>query len=177
MLRRCGPACRKTASPDFITWRAHSPSLEKVSVHARSAAFLISASEKECSLRRSKIMDTPFPPTFRQRIGTIDRMTRRRCHFPNASMCLNRSMCPFMIPVVNRVPLDVPFTSPLLRGWPRFAPRFWALTGDQEYPLPATNRLLLSIARRPLRLDFHDAFFSQCIVAKAAPLPVLRMLA
>src|ERR1019366_700395 len=66
--------------------------------------------------------------------------------------------------------------------WPRacpepvegFAPWFWALTWDQEYPLGAALGLPLPVPRRPLRLDFHNSFFSQRIMTETAPLPVCR---
>jgi hypothetical protein len=44
-------------------------------------------------------------------------------------------------------------------GWPRFTPRFWALTWDWRYPLRAAVRLSLPIPRSPRRLDFHHSFF------------------
>jgi len=52
-------------------------------------------------------------------------------------------------------------TYDLERGWwPRFAPRGWALTWDQEYPLRAALRWALPIPRRPLGLDFYHSLFS-----------------
>ena len=64
-----------------------------------------------------------------------------------------------------------------VRGWPRFAPRFWALTWAQEYSFRTPLRLPLPITRRPFGLDFDDSFFSQRVVTKTAPRPVLRTLA
>ena len=56
--------------------------------------------------------------------------------------------------------------------WPRFAPGFWVLTWDQQYPLRASLRLPFPIPRCPLGLNFHDCFFSHRIMTETAPVPV-----